>query len=253
MGPLTDEERYAFDLQGFLVRRAVLDERTVAALHAEIDTQHYAPPGDTIASQRFADFLGRSDTTGLTSLMDHPATIDVVLELNGAHARLDHAYGIHMKPGSAGLWVHGGGVPFDPAQYYQVHGEAIHCGLVGVQWALVDHPKGGGGFCCIPGSHKANFIRPASIDYGHPLIVEIELRAGDVVFFTEAITHGTLPWQGPHTRRSLFFKYSPGSSAYNPGSAVPIDRHQHLTDRQRLLAQIPSVAGHSAVSAVPNH
>jgi hypothetical protein len=253
IGPLTDEERYSFDLQGFLVRRAVLDAPTLVALHAEIDSLNYPPPGETIASQRFADFVGRPETPMLTALMDHPATLEVVLELNGPNARLDHAYGIHMNPGSAGLWVHGGGVPFDPAQYYQVHQEAIRCGLIGVQWALVDHPEGGGGFCCIPGSHKSNFSRPASIDYGHPLIIEVALAAGDVVFFTEAITHGTLPWTAPHTRRSVFFKFSPGSSAYNAGSPVPIDRHRNLSHTQRLLAQVPSVAGHSPISKTPEH
>ncbi len=244
---MNDEERYRFDLQGFLVRRGVLNAEQVRTINDEIDAQGYPPPDDTIAGQRFSGFLGAATAPVSTSLLDHDAVIDVVLEVNGSNARLDHTYGIYMAPGTKGLWVHGGGTPFDPAQYYEVKQGRIRCGLIGVQWALVDHPAGGGGFCCVPGSHKANFIRPQTIDYGHPLITEVPLAAGDVVFFTEAITHGTLAWNQPYERRSLFFKYSPGNSAYNAGLPIEADRLTRLSPRQQALCQVPSVAHHRPV------
>jgi Phytanoyl-CoA dioxygenase (PhyH) len=246
-GPLTDEERYSFDLQGFLVRRLVLSATELATLHNEIDAQNYPPPGETIMSQRFSGYLGASTAPHMTSLMDHPAALEVVLELNGEHARLDHSYGIYMNPGTKGLWMHGGANPFDGAQYYQVHQGRIHCGLIGVQWALVDHPVGGGGFCCIPGSHKANFVRPHTIDYGHQLVTEVPLTAGDIVFFSEAITHGTLAWTASYERRSLFYKYAPGHAAYNADVPVEMNRLNNLSPRQRRLCQVPSVANHDAV------
>ncbi len=244
---MTEEERYSFDLQGFLVRRAVLDADALRTVNAEIDAQGYPRPDDTIMGQRFAGFLGAGSAPVATSLMDHPAVLDVVLEANGPNARLDHTYGIYMAPGSSGLWVHGGATPFDPAQYYEVRQGRIHCGLIGVQWALVDHPAGGGGFCCIPGSHKANFVRPQTIEYGNPLLVEVPLSAGDVVFFTEAITHGTLAWTQLYDRRSLFFKYSPGNSSYNVEPPVLPERLSSLTLRQQALCQPPSVAHHRNV------
>ena len=37
MGPLTEDERYSFDLQGFLVRRGVLAPAELAAFHEAID------------------------------------------------------------------------------------------------------------------------------------------------------------------------------------------------------------------------
>jgi ectoine hydroxylase-related dioxygenase (phytanoyl-CoA dioxygenase family) len=246
---LSDEERYSFDLQGFLVRRLVLTATELGALHHEIDAQRYPSPGDSIGSQRFSGYLGLPSAPMMTNLMDHPAVLDVVRELNGEDARLDHAYGIYMKPGSSGLWMHGGATPFDSAQYYQVHQGNIHCGLIGVQWALVDHPVGGGGFCCIPGSHKGNFIRPQTIDYGHPLVAEVPLIAGDVVFFTEAITHGTLPWTQSYERRSLFYKYAPGNSSYNAGSPVDSRLLRNLTPQQQRLCEVPSVAAKSTIVA----
>ena len=72
------------------------------------------------------------------------------------------------------------------------------------------------------------------------------MRAGDVVVFTEALTHGTLPWQGAEQRRTLVFKYSPGNSAYSHVQ-WPDDLLAACTARQRLLLQPPSVGGHQPV------
>ena len=54
---------------------------------------------------------------------------------------------------------------------------------------LVDHPAGAGGFTCIPGSHEAAFPVPERLEVD--LAVEVPLRAGDLVVFAEALTHGT--------------------------------------------------------------
>ena len=117
----------------------------------------------------------------MRDLIDDDAVIDVMRELCGPHVRLDHAYGIVMAPETSGLGLHGGAIPFDPAQYYLVENGHIHCGLTVVQWAVSDHPAGQGGFCCVPGSHKANFRMPATIDLDHPLVTEVALAPGDLV------------------------------------------------------------------------
>ena len=202
-----------------------------------------APPGDTIQSQRFSGHLGKAPA--FRDLIDHPAVLEVVVELCGPYVRLDHAYGIVMAPGTSGLGLHGGATPFDPAQYYVVRGGSIHCGLVAVQWALVDHPPGAGGFCCVPGSHKAAFPLPAGHDPG--VVREVPLAAGDLVLFTEALTHATVPWRGPGTRRTLLYKYSPGSSTWAEDQRWPPELLSELTPRQQRLMQPPSVAYHQPV------
>jgi ectoine hydroxylase-related dioxygenase (phytanoyl-CoA dioxygenase family) len=113
--------------------------------------------------------------------------------------------------------------------------------LVAVQWALVDHNPGRGGFLCVPGSHKANFPRPAEVAAG--MAVEVPMKAGDVVIFTEALTHGTSTWQGPRQRRTLLYKYSPGNSAWSH-EVWPAELLNSCTSRQRLLLQPPSVGNH---------
>lgn len=244
-GALTDLERYQLDVQGFVVRRAALSQGEVRRLHLEIDALGLPPAGDSIGSQRFTGLLEAGGL--LRDLMDDDAVLDVVRELCGPHVRLDHAYGIVMAPGTSGLGLHGGAAPFDPAQYYLVDRSGIHTGLMVVQWAVSDHPAGQGGFCCIPGSHKAAFGLPAGIGLDHELVHEVALAPGDMVVFVEALTHGTLPWQAPHERRSLLYKYSPGPSSWSNRPPCRPEVLAELSDRQRRLCAPPSVAEHPAV------
>jgi ectoine hydroxylase-related dioxygenase (phytanoyl-CoA dioxygenase family) len=97
---------------------------------------------------------------------------------------------------------------------------------------------------CVPGSHKSAFPLPPTFD--RDLVLQVPLAAGDVVVFTEALTHGTLPWQGAELRRTLLYKYSPGNSAYSHVQWPP-DVVEAATARQRLLLQPPSVGGHLPV------
>jgi ectoine hydroxylase-related dioxygenase (phytanoyl-CoA dioxygenase family) len=124
----------------------------------------------------------------------------------------------------------------------------MYNGLVGVQWALVDHPPGEGGFCCIPGSHRANFALPAAANPG--LVVTVPLDAGDVLFFTEGLTHGTSAWTAPHDRLAMFYKYAPGHSCWGvqyTSTLKDLLASGLLTERQAKLMQIPAVHPHEPI------
>jgi len=74
-----------------------------------------------------------------------------------------------------------------------------------------------GQFVAVPGSHKANY--PVPRDYLHfekvpPCVTRVPQRAGSVVIFTEALTHGTWPWDEEYERRSLLYAYCPGHMAW---------------------------------------
>ena len=237
---LSEHERYLFDLQGFVVRRGALKPKYVDALNRAVDALALLPPGHDIGSQRFTGHLPTAQA--FRDLLDHPAVLDVVLELCGTGVRLDHTYGIVMAPGTGGLGLHGGAVPFDPAQYYVVEGGRLHTGLVAALWSLSGSGRGEGGFGCIPGSHKAAFAMPRGIDTTSSLVLEVPLGPGDVVIFTEALTHCTLPWRAPIERRVLAYKYSPGSSSWGKDEVLPPDLAPLLTARQRLLFEPPYVA-----------
>jgi hypothetical protein len=145
-----------------------------------------------------------------------------VKELLDPALRLDHCYGIYMRPGSGGLNLHGGGTPYDRPEYFHFRNGQMYNGLTVVSWALTDVPPGQGGFACIPGSHKANYPCPRPIrtfESNPGCVVQVPMRAGDVLIFTEALTHGTQRWTAPFQRRSLLYKYAPGHLAWGSGYA----------------------------------
>ena len=245
---LTDQERYLFDLYGYVVRRGVLSANEVQALNTAVDLLAVPEPGEAIMSQRFSRHL--SSARCFRDLIDHRAVLNPMIELCGEFVRLDHAYGIVMNPGQSGLGLHGGGTPHDPAQYYDVRGGRMYNGLVAAQWALVDHRPGDGGFGCIPGSHRANFPLPSPV----PLdwIAEVPLAAGDVVIFTEALTHCTIPWRGQGTRRTLLYKYAPGHLAWGKNYGADLSdlvSSGALTPRQKVLMDGPSVSPRQSLLA----
>lgn len=245
-GPMTDAERYSFDVNGFLIRRGALSADELQVLHGAIAERNYPPPGPDLGSQRFQNYL--ASDPAFRSLIDHPAVVDVILELCGPTARLDHTYGIVMAPGTDGLGLHGGATPHDPAQFYSVRDGEIFNGLVAVQWALVDHDPGFGGFRCVPGSHKANFELPdAAVS---DLAIDVAMSAGDVVFFTEALTHGTSTWRAPYGRVSLFYKYAPGYLAWGRNYEYELASgvlRGLCTPRQQRFLQAPAVYPHDPI------
>lgn len=246
--PLTAHERYFFDLYGYLIRYGALSDAELAAANAAVDRLQLAPAGTSIDSQRFTDFLGGEPI--FRDLIDHESVLGALVDLCGKNVRLDHVYGIQMQGGTTGLQLHGGGTPHDPAQFYEVRDGRIFNGLVAVQWPLVDHGGGRGGFVCVPGSHRANFRLPDPVP--DSWVVTVPLTAGDVVIFTEGLTHGTAPWTAEYPRRTLLYKYAPGHSAWSgqhQTTLAALRERTDLTPRQRLLLQPPSVGWHKPVTS----
>jgi hypothetical protein len=239
---LTALDRYLFDLRGYLVFDDVLDRRTIGRLRAAIDAQRLPAADHTIERQRFGQG-GRLFTwdPAFCDLIDHPLALAVLAELIGPYVRLDHAYGITMRPGTSGLGLHGPAQPFDSSQYYVHRMGALRTGLVTFTWSLTDGRPGDGGFGCIPGSHLASEPLPAGAE---ELIEEIPQRAGSLLVFTEALMHATVPWTGLDTRWAVLYKYSPGSTAWDPSPAAPPEVVAAMSPRQRLFFQPPSVGGH---------
>jgi hypothetical protein len=234
-------DRYAFDVRGYLLFEGLLSPPVVARLQAAIDDQLLPPADETIARQRFGQGgqLFAWDQA-FRDLIDHPTALAVLGDLIGPYVRLDHAYGLTMRPGTSGLGLHGPAEPYDPAQYY-VHRMGFgRSGLLTLCWSLSDGRPGEGGFGCIPGSHQASYPLPAGAE---SLITEVSQPAGSLLVFTEALAHGTIPWQGASTRWALLYKYSPGSTAWDPHPAAPADVVATMSARQQRFFLAPSVGG----------
>ena len=112
-----------------------------------------------------------------------------------------------MDKGAEGHLFHGSSGPgFDPNQYYIFRHGRMHNGLTVVAFQLTDVNEGDGGLVLIPGSHKSNIACPNSIrryQKHQQQIRQVTCKAGSVVIFTEAVTHGAIPWKSDSARRSF--------------------------------------------------
>ncbi len=231
---MNEYEKYLFDLNGYLLLEDVLSPEEVAACNEAIDHNLERLEQREVRSEKWSDTLkgkGRKDLRGMLTwpqpwcqpfrdLLVHPRILPCLLELLGDGFRLDHIYGIVMSKGTEGLALHGGGARRDNLiNFYEfLHGRMMSA-LTVVSWALTDCGPEDGGFICIPASHKSNYpLPPDAAVLGNDLgvVKQVQMAAGSVVIFTEALAHGTLPWNADHERRSALYKYSPGSISYAP-------------------------------------
>lgn len=215
---MTETEKYLFDLNGYLVVPDALTTEQVIALNTILD----ANMGEQVASDRNAHRFGGLLEWGLEyrAVIANPRILPYLYALIGENCRLDHDYLdiIRNGLGPIGATLHGGGTPFDPGQFYQFREGRMYNGLTVVAYALKDVNPGDGGFACVPGSHKANMRFPREwMDMSETIascVTATPCKAGSAVIFTEALTHGTLPWKGVNERRTLFLKYCPHSFAW---------------------------------------
>jgi ectoine hydroxylase-related dioxygenase (phytanoyl-CoA dioxygenase family) len=262
---MDEYQRYFFDLNGYLVIENALSSEEVGACNAAID-RNWASTRLRMDEERLSGQAaalqgqqGRRDLFGMLTwpepdclpfrhLLAHPAIAPTLSELLGEGFRLDHLYGIGMTAGTEGHVLHGGGASRSLTNLYQYHAGKIRCGLTVVSWQLADVGPGDGGFCCIPGSHKANFPLPrevAQLERDLHLVRQVVAPAGSVLVFTEALTHGTMPWRAEHERRSLLYKYSPGPMSYS-SRYIPEGMDAHLDSlppAQRAVLEPPYEPG----------
>jgi ectoine hydroxylase-related dioxygenase (phytanoyl-CoA dioxygenase family) len=236
------EERYLFDLQGYLTIPDALSAAQLARLNAIIDEGIARETPADMRTHRFGDLLGRDPA--FLELIDNPAVVAVLGEIIGRDFRLDHTYAdvIRSGDGPIGTVLHGGMVPFRPSEYYLVTNGEIHSGLVAVAFNLKDVGPEDGGFACVPGSHKSAFAFPEQwkhLSELHPCVRRVTGPAGTAIVFTEAMVHGTLPWHGKDERRTVFYKYSPAAVSWAAEYYDPSE-YNGLTPRQRAILESPN-------------
>lgn len=251
---MTDEQRFLFDLQGFLVVPNALDVEQVQRMLVAMDEHSVNPPQENTDDYRFGAFLSWSDD--FRNLIDHPAIVPILEEMLGPRFRLDHAYGMATAPRqgevqrSKGNSLHHHAGMYEHACFYVTHGPKMHNGLVVVSYSLTDIAPGAGGFCCIPGSHKSTYRMPEQWYQleNNPLVQQIPQRAGDALIFTESLTHGTWAWSDPIAqRRSVLMKYTPHYMQWAAGTMNA--NIEGLTERQKLILQGPYVHQRATVAS----
>lgn len=215
---MNEVENYLFDVHGYLVIEDVLDADEVAELHELLDGHKL---WDQAGWRKDPNFLAVGEPHAweppFQRLIHHPRLLPYLRDVCGEDLRYDHGHILAMRKGAGSLELHGGGTPFRWDSFYEYREGKILNGLTAVAISLVDAAVEDGGFCCIPGSHKANVACPRAVlqfERTGPWLQRVPVRAGSAIIFTEALTHGTMPWKADHERRAVFLKYTPGPVAY---------------------------------------
>jgi hypothetical protein len=271
---MLDRERYLFDLNGYIVLKGVLTSAELDALRAEV---RHAGVDDALRTQKYLhagfpqDYYDDGEWTGedgyryasdsfildwgpsTRSLVAHPRLLSYLSALVGADFRLDHAYGIFSRGRTRSHALHNGGTPFDPTQMYLFRDGRMHNSMVVVQFALTQVGPDDGGFCCIPGSHKANLPLPAEMpsldeldDEWSVHVRHVTMDPGDVLIFTEAVTHGALGWRGSGDRMALLYKYCQGSLQWEKDSPFVSEGHTWTPIESRVMTG-PYAGGRASV------
>ena len=254
---MSTNEKYLFDLVGFLIVRDVLSKEQLEVANAAIDSMELSQSPEYFGNSTALQGENTSTRLGQEgSLMDlekpfcdpfremlaHPNTIPHLNTILGEGWRLDHGPGlIAMDKGCSGGMLHGN---FDNAPYFYREGK-IFTGLCVIEYLLADEGPGDGGVAVVPGSHKANLKCPEEMlkwEQYREFVTEVNAKAGDAVIFSEACTHGTLPWNAAHQRRAILYKYNAGHMAWGGGSfnGQPPSYWNELSPPQQAALMPPS-------------
>ncbi len=138
----------------------------------------------------------------------------------GGPVYVSASYFIEKIGPSAGGRLHNGGYPVDRDIYYaydHTNGR-FACRSTKSVIILSDMSRiENGPFAAIPGSHKSNFVCPYDTTDAtkNPMAVPVFAKAGDVIIFSEGMTHNAYPVVNRSIRRSVFFNYMPSIGRNN--------------------------------------
>lgn len=236
---------YLFDLQGYLILRNAISPADLQEMNQWVD-EHWSAienaqlPGKNVGSNQWIGNVelhsyGKDDGVNFQNiiegapvferLIDHPAWTPLVRKyINPVNGVSIHENFLNVRGPGGFLYIHCGG--HTPLQYltFRNHntGEWM-VGQINVIMALQDIGPGDGPTVLVPGSHKSTEIHPRLEVDGKGLVAiddhqaagtalgmqEMYLKAGDALFFTDALTHGSAERTNPGHRRVVIYRYSP--------------------------------------------
>ncbi len=187
-------------------------------------------------------------------LIDHPAWHPLAERyVNPVNGLSIHENLLNVRGPGGFLYIHcGGHTPLFYLTFRQHNTGEWMVGQINVLMALEDIGPGDGPTVLVPGSHKATEIHPRLELDGKGIVAahhereaagtalamkEIYLEAGDVVFFTDAITHGSAERTNPGYRRSVIFRYSPRYLRTRFNYQLSSELSARLTPRRREILE----------------
>ena len=260
MHEVTAAECFLFDIQGFLILRGVIDHSLIDALDSAIieneakdHDERWAQGLPVVNGQHFTkdtnvDCQGRlNGLPRLDPIFDlliaHPAILPYLQEFMG-EPQLVNTWSISKYEGRGATgWHHG-----LPTEEYTVRNGVIRSPMLNVVTMLTPNHPGDGCFTVIPGSHKKNLQldgkRWGRAGLDTPGAIEITGEPGDVMLFTEALSHAGAAKTTSRRRTTLQYNHlhlqraSPMWDHHNARHYwMPPSIRQRFTPAQRNLTR----------------
>jgi len=224
--PMTEEQKFFFDLRGWILLPGVLSDDEIAVMRAEALAA--VDPSQHMVINPDSSFQGT-----LQTLLDHPAIVGILSEILAEERflledyyafRCESSFITVRPPGWSKQERSDGGLPHvvrppqqANAMRYQVAGGKIFAGLTRVVWELEEVRAGQGGTSFLSGSHKAHF------NYGGPdpyrpnisestwetkireMMEDYSCPPGSAVIFTESLLHAANDWTNSDNPRCAVF------------------------------------------------
>ena len=245
---MTSEQRYLFDVTGYLhLKNAITAEELAAGQEASL--RYIETPTDQLPEGFGKDgkrhLNGFAFDRSLERLVFHSSIWPIIMELTNGKPRLISGTLQVDLPGAGGGALHCAREDYGwESCRYEVREGQIYCDNFVIFPYFDDVLPGDGGLLVVPGSHKSAFSRPRHLfQNGNPTdldnlpqgIVNPTPKAGDILIISELLTHGILPWQPTdRIRRILVLRYAPqhcGSSSVSEAL-----KSRLRTETQELMA-----------------
>jgi hypothetical protein len=213
---MTPEQRYLFDIQGYLHLKGALSAEEVCSARAAAERYIATPPQELPPGFAIEGRLhkhGFAFDPALQALALHPSFWPIVCELTNDKPRLVsgtlQASRYDLKDEATRLHCAREDWGWESSRFESRDGRIFTDHIVVFPY-LTDVRPGDGGVVVLPGSHKAHFARPEHLFNGGHLdsgilpqgLVNLTPDAGDIVIISESLTHGALPWT-PRDRQRL--------------------------------------------------
>lgn len=210
---MTPEQKFLFDLQGYLVLENALTADEVKhyrdgvyrLCHAQAaNPEQWNAYGEPTKTIRVCHPIERDPA--FLELIDHPSVFPILQTLMGEHLILiDNDVELSPHHLNRNGWHRG--CPL--SGYFAADGK-FQCTMVKCIWYLTDIRKGQNATRIVPGSHKSSIANPSPDADDHlPGEVELEVDAGSVLIFSEACLHAGNINPSDKTRVNMYYNYGP--------------------------------------------
>ena len=246
---MTEEQKYVFDLQGYIVLKNMVPQSVVEACNKVLDCFENMPPEEfppplvlgtpKTEKELYISNILESDPA-FAPMIDIPEVLSIIEGVTGGPYRLNHTYTIY-RWGGGYTGRHGYATPMRPKIQYHCRNGQILSTLTKAVFPMLDCDVEDGCFAVIPGAHKSNFPRPwGNHPNENPTLIPIPAQAGDAIIFTEALTHGSVVNVSGRPRRTVYYCYSTGYMPDWGGQGLRFSDHvmENLTEAQREIIRL---------------